>query len=664
MIALPAIAFLLFFLVLHKKGVEGRRAFLAAATFCGSSVVLSTEFLSVFRLVTRGGVAICWLAICVACLIVYWELGRSAIGAPSAPQSDVDFAVDDLDRTTKILLSGAGIIVVLVGITALVAPPTGIDAMAYHMPRVAMWINNHNVGFYPTRDYTQLIYGAFAEYSIMHTILLWGNDRFTNMVQFFSFVGCAVAVSYIVKLLGGNQRSQALAAVISITIPEGILEASGPKNMYSASFWIATLAAFLLASNQEISWLDTICIGLAAGLAIFTKGTAYIILPFIVLTCWWASPGRARIRFLKRCVVVVALILAINTPQYLRNYQFDGSPLGTSPKLNYGELQLTIQGIGIKSTLANLLRNISLQMGTPIESVNLRIEHGFRKAIELVGANPDDPRQVVFAEPFSVNHLSFNEFLAGNPLHLLLLLIALGIIFSKFKFAEDRMLVWYSLGILSAFVAFCAILKWQMWSSRFHLPFFVLGAAIIALTLVRYFPRRILTAIAIVLLAWGMLNASINRFRSLVPVARWKSAYGPRPLMYFAHNLDHLAPSYIASAQIINKTGCTSVGIDSYTPLTDPEIIRSPDSFLTYPILALMHADGRTRMAWFSGVHNLTAGYAAQQPHPTACAIICLDCAKVPAKWEEYGSFANHYVFENAVVFTNVPTSSLKVKQR
>jgi hypothetical protein len=651
MIAVPAIAFLLFFLILRKRGIDARRAFLAAATFCGTSVVLITEFLSVWRLVTRGGVAICWLAISVVCLVVYLKVKQSTSGSPSQQRDNIDSADDALDRTAKSLLYVAGIIVVLVGITALIAPPSGVDGMTYHMPRVAMWINNHNVKFFPTRNYTQLIYGAFAEYSIMHTMLLWGNDRFANMIQFFSFVGCAIAVSYIVKLLGGSKRAQALGAVISITIPEGILEASGPMTTYTTSFWIATTTAFLLAWDEEASWLNSACIGLAAGLAIFTKGTTYIILPFIVLACWWVGSRTSRILFLKRSAVFVVLILAINAPQYLRNYRFDGSPLGVP--LNFGELQLTVQNIGVRSTIANILRNISFHTGTPFESLNLKIEHGFRAAMQTIGVDPDDPRQVIWEEPFIVNHMSFQELLAGDPFHFILLLIALGVVLAKLKRFENRVLAWYSLGLTAAFVALCAILKWQRWSSRFHLPFFVLGAVVIALALARYCPRRIVTAIAILLLAWGLLNASMNRFRSLVPVGRWESAYGPRSIMYFSYELEYLAPSYIASAEAVNRMGCANVGIDSYTPLSDPEIKRGADSFFTYPILALIHADGRTRTAWFSGVHNLTARYAERQPHPPACAIICLDCAKVPAKWEEYSSFPNHAVFENAVVFTS-----------
>ena len=409
MIILPPLALLLFFMILRKKGLAGRRAFLAATTFCGTSLVVITEILSIPRLVTRGGVTLGWVVLCVICAFVYLK-SKSPEGALLNSRPEVNTDDEQLDMPMRALLCLTGVIIAMVGITALLAPPSGIDGMTYHMPRVAMWIQNHNVQFFPTRNYTQLIYGAFAEYSMMHTILLWGSDRFVNMVQFFSFVGCAIAVSYIVKLLGGGRRAQALAFLLSITIPEGILEASGPMNTYVTSFWIATTTAFLLALNEEASWLNTICVGLAAGLAIFTKGTTYIVLPFFVLIAWWIASRASKILFLKRCAVFVVLILAINGPQYLRNYRFDGSPLGVP--LNYGQLQLTVQDVGVRSTLANILRNISFHTTTPSESLNSKIEHGYRDAIRALGVDPDDSRQVIWEKPFVLNHLSFQELLA------------------------------------------------------------------------------------------------------------------------------------------------------------------------------------------------------------------------------------------------------------
>ncbi len=198
----------------------------------------------------------------------------------------------DKDGPNKTLLVAACLIVVLVAITALVSAPNVWDAMEYHLPRATMWMSNHSVHFYPTPDYAQLIFGPWAEFAMMQTELLSGSDRFVNLVEFLSFLFSAIGVSLIAKMLGAGPRGQALAAIICITIPEGILEASGPMNTYVVSFWIMTTVLFLMLWNEDPSWLNTICVGLAAGLAIFTKGTAYVILPFLVLACWWmGSPG-------------------------------------------------------------------------------------------------------------------------------------------------------------------------------------------------------------------------------------------------------------------------------------------------------------------------------------------------------------------------------------
>ena len=239
--------------------------------------------------------AISWLVVCGIGFVRYLEL-RYTDALKYEPE--VGGEREKLDFVTRSLLCVCAFMAMLVAITAVLAPPSGIDGMVYHMPRVAMWISDHNVAFFPTANYTQLIYGAFAEYSMLHTMELWGSDRFVNFVQFFSFLGSAVAVSCIVKKMGGGAWSQALGGLICISIPEGVLEASGPMTTYSNAFWIASTVAFLLAWNEDPGWLNTVCIGLGAGLAIFTKGTTYVILPFLVLACWWVASRQSKILFL------------------------------------------------------------------------------------------------------------------------------------------------------------------------------------------------------------------------------------------------------------------------------------------------------------------------------------------------------------------------------
>ena len=148
LLLLPCIAYYLLFRILRAKGLEWRRATLTSAVLCGTCVALFTEALSLPRLLSRGPLALCWLALCLAAFFYLRTIRRKSVESPPA-QSGPDAP---FDRTAKILLVSAGIIVVLVGITALVSAPNIWDAMEYHLPRTTMWISNHSVRFYATPD--------------------------------------------------------------------------------------------------------------------------------------------------------------------------------------------------------------------------------------------------------------------------------------------------------------------------------------------------------------------------------------------------------------------------------------------------------------------------------------------------------------------------------
>jgi hypothetical protein len=600
-------------------------------------------------MLTRGAVAIFWLFICLAGLLCLRMLKpRLPRGLENSEPSS-----GSMDRSTKGLLAGVAIIVFFVLVIALVSPPNVWDAMEYHLPRVTMWMSNHSVRFFATPDYAQLVFGPWAEFAMMHADILGGGDRYVNLIEFFSFLGSLVGVSLIAKLLGAGPRGQILAAVVCATIPEGILEASGPMNTYVVSFWIMTTVVFLMCQNDDPAWLNTICVGLSAGLAILTKGDAYVYLPFLVLACWWMGSTAARIRFLKRCAVFVLLILAINGPQYLRSGDLTGSPLGLPFPDGGPRLHWMVDHIGPREILANTVRNISLHVVTPSEAVNARIEKLFRLGIEGIGVDPDDPREVWFATHFRLNHFSAHEIHAGNPLHLLLLLVSIGLVLTRRKDGVRREAIWYALGIVAAFLFFCGLLRWQIYASRHHLPLFVLGSALAGLVLERYFSRRVATAVCLALFAYASLFLFANRLRSLVPWSRVDDVYHPRAVLYFSDQHEKLASTYIAAADAVNKTNCGNIAIDSYTEKPFRELNWSPKSFYVYPLLALIHANGRTRNVWYTGVDNLTSRYAYQENHPPPCAVICFECDNIPTKWEEYKNVGGRAsVFDYIVIFS------------
>jgi hypothetical protein len=648
LILLPALSFCFIAASCRESGLGRRKSLLVSSVVLGACLAVGTELLSVVNQVTRAGVAFFWLVVCAGAVAV-WMWNRRHLNAAGTSSSGKPF-----DPVTRALFAGMAVLTVLITAEALLAPPNTWDAMEYHLPRVVLWMSDHNVRNFATPDYAQVVFGPWAEYAMLHLDLLWGSDRLVNFVELFSYLLSIAGVSLIAKHLGAVRRGQVLAALAAATIPEVALEASGPMNTLVASYWIVATVLFLLLSNEDPSWLNTVCVGLAAGLAILTKGSAYVYLPLLVLACWLMGSWAARVRFLKRCFVFLLLILALNGPQYARAYQLTGSPLGLPFPDGGPRLQWMVQRVSFGEAAANILRGLSIHTVTPSAAVNKDIEHSVRAMIGWIGQNPDDPGSVWPGRKFELNNFSVHEIHAGNPLHLLLFVVAIGIlVWKRRKLPAPRATFWYASGIVASFVFFSALLRWQIWESRHHAPLFLLGAAVIALALEYGTGRWISSVIAALLLAYALCFVMVNRTRALVPWSRVDDIYHPRNIQYFGDQHENRAAANIAAAQFVNQLSCRHVAIDSFVPIPDDQLYVSPKSFFVYPLFAMIHADGRHRDVWYEGVHNLTAKYAATEPHPAACAVVCLDCAQSAAKWAAYRNAGGRAaVFDYIVVFS------------
>src|SRR5206468_56849 len=153
---------------------------------------------------------------------------------------------------------------------------------------------------FPTSYFNQVMLQPLAEYLMLHTYLLTGGDRFINLIACCAFAGCIVGVSAIAQAMGLTARAQAFAALFCATLPNAILQASGAKNDMLLSLWM--VCAVYFAVRREAMWL-----GFAVGLALATKGTAYLFLPptLLALGVW----RRREVAWM------VAGVLLINTPQ-------------------------------------------------------------------------------------------------------------------------------------------------------------------------------------------------------------------------------------------------------------------------------------------------------------------------------------------------------------
>jgi hypothetical protein len=563
----------------------------------GVAALLLTEALSPLHLLRRVPLAIAWtLLAAAAAYLLYQRRPKFVIPRPRPIESAIALAIFA--------------IACLVGIAAALSPPNSADAMAYHMPRVVYWAQAGSVAFFPTPYLNQIMLQPLNEYLMLHTYVLSGGDRFINLLTFAAFLGCIMGVSALAGAMRLGSKGQAFAAFFCATLPSFILQASGAKNDSLLSLWLVCLVYFGLRGNIPFT-------ALALALALATKGTAYLFAPpLLAALLLFRATGWKRL-----AAWSAAAILLLNGPQYARNLQLSGSPLGFDSAQGDGVFRWRNEHPGLKSTVSNLLRNTSEQLGDRRQPWNQAVYRATLKLHAILGLDPRDPATtwpwVRFDPPLNANH----EANANNRWHLLLLLLA-----ALFA-AATRRRFWciYAAALFTAFLLFCFYLKWQPYLARLELPLFVLAAPLAALLLDRLRPRP-LALLACLFLLGVARNAILQNWT--------RPLKGPHNLFVTARDDNYFndmvqfnnRASYLPAVTLAVRSGCRTVGID---------ITRNQ---LEYPFQALLLERAPLVRFVHTGVANASARYAPANP-PRPCAVVCLDCAGHADKIALYRAF-------------------------
>ena len=644
LVLLPLLSFGLLIWIFRLKGFDWRKQILFASIPWALFLVLATESLSVVHFLTTTGVSLVWLAFLIVTLIwlvKFMKKPTTLQEGPGVLATDLQLAKWDWAAVYFIALIAA-----LIGLTALLAAPNTWDSMEYHMPRVVEWMVNRGVQFYPTIDHQQLTMPPLAEYTILHLDLLYGGDRLANFVQWFSYIGCILGVTLIVEELGGDRRAQIFAAVLAATLPTAILGASGTKNDQVLAYWITTSVYLLVRWRVCQDWPHTLALGSALSLAAFTKGTAFTFLPLLVAACMPMWSMAATRRFVARLPVFALFLLIVSGPLWIRSYQFSGSIFGPRyfPGAGSEEArQIRNPHITPATIAANVMRNISLDVGVPNARINEFSTHVFSRLIRAIGVDPSDPSQIVIAKsgrlyPFTVWVDTLMETESSNPMQTVGFFVAATLYLANFKKMKHAT-GWLGAGIIGAFILYSAVVRWSPWNARYQLPLFVLASAFVALVLPRVLPRAVTLGISFLFLVLALPFALRNSTRPLVTKEGKNSILiMPRDETYFLDQHGSYAGSFVAAASAVRGEDCRSIGLDS-------NLLH-----LDYPMLALLTADKAQRRLSYVAVHNGTERYKLTAEPP--CIVVCLECAHATEKWLDYSeSEPNPSVYGDIVIF-------------
>lgn len=605
MAAILPIAFVVLFLT--QPDETWRERFVRTAVLLGVIVVLLTEVLSAFGGLQQQTLFWSWVLV----LALYSLIRRTSFRLPSF----------DLFRHPRdwFAMAITAVIVAILGViefTALASPPNSADAMAYHLPRVLYWSQQGSVNFFATPYLNQIMLAPIAEYFMLHSVLLSGHDHFVNLGQWFGCVTAIVGVSLIAKEFGAATRGQVFSALFCATLPNGILQASGAKNDYLLTAWLVVMVWYLLRAQSRS---DILMGAFALALAVGTKATAFLFAPAFLLLAIHAHWNAGAKRIAQACGVAVAAILLIDGWQFARNIDLSGSPLGFDSAQGNGLFRWKNESFGVRNTASNLLRHTSEQLGGRPEW-NQRVYDIVANAHRLIRADLNSEettfRNATFRPPSRANH----EADAPNTWHLAALLLCGLALLRWRKFKGLRLLAMYWSALAAGCLLFCLYLKWQPYMSRLWLPLFVLGAPLAGFWAERI-PRVVLQGLLVLFFLNGarlpLFENWTRRLTGENSILRTE-----RDANYFNDMSQwNNRASYLQSVELLAGSACRRVGIDA-------NILQ-----LEYPLQALLLERVPDVQFVHTGVTNVSRKYdRGLKP----CAVVCLSCAGVEEKRQQY----------------------------
>ncbi len=525
-----------------------RETFIRVALYYGVFIWGLSEFLSLIHLLNFSGILCGWIFydICLLLYLLYKYKKHKTLFIPKVSVS--------VWKSPGSLFIGC--VCVITFFIAIIYPPNNWDSMTYHLPRIEHWIQNGTLEHYYTSNKRQLFSAPFAEIVILHGRVLSADDWLMNLVQWFAYIGTIIGVSRIACLLGLDGKMQKIAALFFATLPMAILQSTSTQNDLVVTFLLVCLMERFLVWREEGTLHCSIEFGIALGLAILSKGTAYPIAAPIVIVfgvlCLKEYKKKLAYGFL-----AATICLGLNIPHYIRNYITFGNPIETNEQT---KSTFTPESFAI-SLFSNIYVNIPVPIPSP-DNINQKLKKVDKKIYpygSIFIYSVENKKNVI------KEIIKSHEDTAKSTLHFLLFMISILLLLRKQNSKKYLFLV------LASWCMFIFCIPWQPWITRLQIPLLALSAPVFPLAFNSIRHKRIIYLLIIPLCCFAMLPLLFNCTRPLIasrsiPIFRnWiytfqSFRYADRDELIFA-NMPSLYKDYSDACNAIQKADVSNLGL-------------------------------------------------------------------------------------------------------
>ena len=257
-------------------------------------------------------------------------------------------------------------IVVVVSIAALnltilvQAAPHNYDSMTYRLARMAYYLQQGNLNYYPANFWAQVVMAKNSALLLIYSYLMsFRNENMTQLVQYISYWVAVCSVYGIARKTGSSRTHSVFAALVSALLVGWLLESITTQNDMLVAAYTGAVIYFLFAFRETGQRKYLALAALGIGLSFGASAKSFFPLPSVLIVAGYVLMSvdtlRERLRslgYLAASVIFAASLFSLPAG-YVDNLQNFGNPIGPEEITRY-----SFEGKPLAHVMENGAKNV------------------------------------------------------------------------------------------------------------------------------------------------------------------------------------------------------------------------------------------------------------------------------------------------------------------